>query len=254
MSVLEAFLLGLVQGITEFLPISSSGHLLLTSHLFEIPASQNLFFILSLHLATCLSILLVFYKDIFFLAKELLHCQWYQGQWNQGTQLFLKILIAAIPIALVGLFFEEQITLFFGESTFVVASMLFVTGLLLLLSHLKITSKKTKILLKNTSLKKEIGYLASFWIGLAQCIAILPGLSRSGATIAIGIILGCDKKEVTRFSFLILLLPVLGASAIKLFEYYATATSLQFTISPLALIVSFLTAFISGYFCCRQQQ
>ena len=251
MSVLEAFLLGLVQGITEFLPISSSGHLLLASQWFEIPASQNLFFILSLHLATCLSILLVFYKDIFFLAKEVLCCQWYRGSMESRHSFFLKILIAAIPIALVGLFFEEQIALFFGESTFVIASMLFVTGLLLFLSHLKITSKKTKILLKNTPLKKEIGYLASFWIGLAQCIAILPGLSRSGATIAIGIILGCDKKEVTRFSFLILLLPVLGASAIKLFEYYATATSLQFTISPLALIVSFFSAFISGYFCCR---
>ena len=259
MSGLEAFLLGLVQGVTEFLPISSTGHLLLASHWFEIPASQNLFFILSLHLATCLSILLVFYKDIFFLAKELLHCKWYQGQWNQGTQFFLKILIAAIPIALVGLFFEEKIALFFGESTFVVASMLFVTGLLLLLSHLKITSKKTKILLKNTPLKKEIGYLASFWIGLAQCIAILPGLSRSGATIAIGLLLGYEKKEVTRFSFLILLLPVLGASLLSFFHWFLEFFSAspikneltQLSISPLTLSISFLTAFISGYFCCR---
>ena len=129
MSVLEAFLLGLVQGITEFLPISSSGHLLLASQWFEIPASQNLFFILSLHLATCLSILLVFYKDIFFLVKEILRCQWYRGQWNQGTQFFLKIIIAAIPIALVGLFFEEQIEIIFSGSSFLVAAMLFLTGL-----------------------------------------------------------------------------------------------------------------------------
>ena len=119
MSVLEAFLLGLVQGITEFLPISSSGHLLLASQWFEIPASQNLFFILSLHLATCLSILLVFYKDIFFLAKEVLCCQWYRGQWNQGTQLFFENYYRSYPG---GLFFEEQIALFFGESTFVIAS------------------------------------------------------------------------------------------------------------------------------------
>ena len=243
MSVLEAFLLGLVQGITEFLPISSSGHLLLASQWFEIPASQNLFFILSLHLATCLSILLVFYKDIFFLVKEILRCQWYRGQWNQGTQFFLKIIIAAIPIALVGLFFEEQIEIIFSGSSFIVAAMLFLTGMLLLLSHLKITRKSNN--------QKKIGYKESIGIGLAQCIAILPGLSRSGATIAIGLLLGCEKKEIIRFSFLILLLPVLGASAIKLFEYYATATSIEFTISPLALIVSFFSAFISGYFCCR---
>ena len=118
MSVLEAFLLGLVQGITEFLPISSSGHLLLASQWFEIPASQNLFFILSLHLATCLSILLVFYKDIFFLAKEVLCCQWYQGQWNQGIQLFLKILIAAIPIALVGFFLKNKLLCFLEKALF----------------------------------------------------------------------------------------------------------------------------------------
>ena len=112
-----------------------------------------------------------------------------------------------------------------------------------MLSHLKITRKSNN--------QKKIGYKESIGIGLAQCIAILPGLSRSGATIAIGLLLGCEKKEIIRFSFLILLLPVLGASAIKLFEYYATATSIEFTISPLALIVSFFSAFISGYFCCR---
>ena len=165
------------------------------------------------------------------------------GQWNQGTQFFLKIIIAAIPIALVGLFFEEQIEIIFSGSSFLVAAMLFLTGVLLLLSHLKITRKSNN--------QKKIGYKESIGIGLAQCIAILPGLSRSGATIAIGLLLGCEKKEIIRFSFLILLLPVLGASAIKLFEYYATATSIEFTISPLALIVSFFSAFISGYFCCR---
>ena len=116
-----------------------------------------------------------------------MRCQWYRGQWNQGTQFFLKIIIAAIPIALVGLFFEEQIEIIFSGSSFLVAAMLFLTGLLLLLSHLKITRKSNN--------QKKIGYKESIGIGLAQCIAILPGLSRSGATIAIGLLLGCEKKR-----------------------------------------------------------
>ncbi len=238
MSVLEALLLGLVQGITEFFPISSSGHLLIMSRWFEIPASQNLLVILSLHLATCMSIFLVFYKDIVFLVREV-----FQFRYNTGTRFFLKILLAAVPIILVGLFFEEHISLLFAESSVIVAAMLFVTALLLLWSHLKTT--------KIDKNQKEIGYIGALAIGVAQCLAILPGLSRSGATISIGIILGCNKKEVTRFSFLILLLPVLGASSLKFFEYFTETDSTAIFISPLVLSVSFFSAFVSGYFCCK---
>ena len=229
MSISEAFILGLLQAFTEFLPISSSGHLIIASYFLGLNTSSNLFILVLFHLATVLSIFLVFRKDIFSIGKSLL-----LRKWDQNSRLFIQLLISAIPIFFVGVFFKEQAKSLFSNNILLVAAMLFLTALLLFLSYYKKESTQ------------EISYLHSFLIGIAQVFAILPGLSRSGVTITLAILLGCGRKQAVRFSFLMLLLPVAGASFLEILASLKQPINIEF----LPLLFGFLVAFLVGSICC----
>jgi undecaprenyl-diphosphatase len=232
MSVFEAFILGIVQGLTEFLPVSSSGHIELGKAILNINTSDNLLFSIVVHGATALSTVVVFRKTIFELLKGVL-----EFKNNESLHYTLKIILSMIPVGIVGVFFEDEIESFFTGNVLFVGSMLIVTAVLLTITYF----------FKNTN--KDVSYGRAIIIGMAQAVAILPGISRSGATISTALILGVDKEKATKFSFLMVLLPILGATLLKVKDYFETP-SIAGGISSFALIVGFLAAFISGLLAC----
>ena len=189
MGVIEAILLGLLQGFTEFLPVSSSGHIELGKVLLNVDTADDLTFSVLVHGATVLSILVVFRRDILELLTKA-----FSFQWNEETQFILKLALSMIPVGFIGILFEDKIEALFGGRLFLVGSMLLVTAALLFIT----TWAPKKV-------GKKIGWGHALIIGLAQAIAILPGISRSGATIATAIMLGIDKDKATRFSFLMVI-------------------------------------------------
>jgi len=199
MTWFEAFILGLLQGLTEFLPVSSSGHLIIGKELFGIE-SRNMVFEVLVHAATVLSTITVFRKEILNLGVK-----FFQFKWNSETQYILKIFLSMLPVLVVGLFFKDTVTELFGEGVRLVGIMLLVTALLLALTHF-VKFKQ----------QKAISYTNAFVIGLAQAMAVLPGLSRSGSTIATGLLLGVKKEEVAQFSFLMVLIPILGEAFLEI--------------------------------------
>ncbi len=231
MDELTALILGLIQGLTEFLPVSSSGHLELGKVLFGLQGSDNLIFTVTVHGATVLSTLVVFYKDILRLLKGLL-----SFRWNPENRFIIKILISMLTVAVLGFFFREQVEAFFNGNTVLVGSMLILTAILLTLTTLVKAGLKT------------IPFVDALIIGVAQAIAVLPGLSRSGATISTGLLLRNQKEEVTRFSFLMVILPVLGANVLDL---YAVNMQNDVTVESIPLLIGFLSAFISGLIACK---
>lgn len=233
MTLFEALILGLVQGLTEFLPVSSSGHIELGAHFLNVSNSDNLLFSIIVHGATALSTVVIFRKYIAELLKDI-----FQLKWNGSTIFVLKIVISMIPVALVGLFFEDAITALFTGQIVFVSAMLSVTGILLLLTHFSPTKEK------------DVSYANSFVIGLSQAAAILPGISRSGATIATALLLGVNKSEAARFSFLMVLPPILGAMLLKVISF-TKAPQMVDAISYPALITGFLAAFVAGLMACQ---
>ncbi|MAJ51148.1 MAG: UDP-diphosphatase [Flammeovirgaceae bacterium] len=233
MTWIDALILGIVQGLTEFIPVSSSGHLEIGVVLLGINSTNNLLFSLVVHLATCLSTIFVFHKDILFLTKGLL-----KFEWNDSTQFVLKIIISMIPVGVVGLLFESKIETFFTGDLFLVGGMLLVTSILLFIP--RYFSQGTG----------EVTFEKSLVIGLAQSIAILPGISRSGSTIAMALILGVSREKAAKFSFLMVLLPIIGASLVKI-KNYVGFSSLESEVNNLNLFLGFTAAFISGYMACR---
>ncbi len=231
MDELTALILGLIQGLTEFLPVSSSGHLELGKALFGLQGSENLVFTVAVHGATVLSTLVVFYKDIVRLLKGLS-----AFRWNPETRFIAKILLSMIPVAVMGFFFREDVESFFTGNTVFVGSMLILTAILLALTTLVKSGLKT------------IPFLDALLIGIAQAIAVLPGLSRSGATISTGLLLRNQNEEVTRFSFLMVIIPVLGANVMDL-----AGGNMQdnVQVGSMPLIIGFLSAFISGLIACK---
>ncbi len=235
MSIIEALILGLVQGLTEFLPVSSSGHIELGAYLLGVKSSDNLLFSIVVHGATALSTMLVFRKYIVQLISDLL-----KFQWNDSTVFILKIAISMIPLAFVGIFFEDIIETLFTGRVLLVAYMLAITGTLLVLTHFSGASEK------------GISYSNSFVVGVAQAFAILPGISRSGATIATALLLGVNKTDAARFSFLMVLPPILGATLIKTIEFTKTApTATAENVPLLSLVFGFIAAFIAGLLACH---
>ncbi|MTI29897.1 undecaprenyl-diphosphate phosphatase, partial [Xanthovirga aplysinae] len=232
MSTIEAIILGLVQGLTEFLPVSSSGHLEIGSALLNTATEDNLLFTIVLHGATALSTIVVFRKDIGKIIGDI-----FKFEWNESLSFGLKIILSIIPTMIVGLLFEEQINSFFGGKIVFVGSMLIVTSLLL---GFTFYAKKQE---------GEVSFKKAFIIGLAQACAILPGISRSGSTIATGLLLGVKKEEATRFSFLMVLIPILGAAFLKALEFIKDP-SVASGISISALSGGFLAAFIGGLVAC----
>jgi len=229
----QAALLGLIQGLTEFLPVSSSGHLELGNVLLGVKSSNNLLFAVIVHAATALSTIVVYRKDILEILSGLL-----EFKWNESWDFSLKIIISMIPVGIVGILFEDQIESFFSGNILLVGCMLLVTASLLLFTHFKKPGTK------------EVTWLNSIIIGFAQALAIMPGISRSGSTIATALLLGTDKEKATRFSFLMVLLPILGASLLKLKDYIQNP-SIGDQITAFPLILGFLTAFISGFLACK---
>ncbi|MEM7551768.1 MAG: undecaprenyl-diphosphate phosphatase [Bacteroidota bacterium] len=234
MSVIEAVILGLVQGLTEFLPISSSGHLELFSAILNVQNSESLLFSVVVHGATAASTIVVFRKDIAALFNNL-----FVFHWNYETRFIKNIVLSSVPVAIVGLLFEEQIELLFSGKILMVGFMLLITGLLLTFTHYAPVSGS-----------KEISSGKAIIVGIAQALAIMPGISRSGATIASSILLKIDKKEATKFSFLMVLIPILGASLLKTIKFLGDSGH-QNQIGTTALLIGFISAFISGLFACN---
>lgn len=232
MSWLEALVLGLVQGLTEFLPVSSSGHLQIFSWLFGIQGEENLTFAVAVHAATVCSTIVVLRNEIRDLLRGL-----FRFSWNEETSYIAKIVISMIPVGIVGLFFKEYVENIFGSGLFIVGVSLLITAALLAFAYYARPRQK-----------KEISFLDAFVIGIAQACAVLPGLSRSGSTIATGILLGDNKEKVAKFSFLMVLVPILGEAFLDLLKGDFGAASSG--ISAVPLIVGFLAAFISGYLAC----
>ena len=232
MGVIEAIILGIVQGLTEFLPVSSSGHIEVGKAILNIKTTDNLLFSIVVHAATALSTLIIFRKDIFDIFKGLL-----QFRNNESFRYALKIILSMIPVGIVGVLFEDKIEALFTGNVLFVGSMLIVTGILLSFTYY----------VKNTT--KDISYGRAILIGIAQAIAILPGISRSGSTISMALILGVDKEKATKFSFLMVLLPIIGATLLKVKDYFETP-ALSGGISAIALIFGFIAAFIAGLFAC----
>ncbi len=231
MSFIEAFLLGIVQGLTEFLPVSSSGHLAIGKELLGIEIN-NLTFEITVHAATVLSTIVVFRKEICSLIKEL-----FRFKYNNETAFVLKIFLSMIPVFIVGVFFKDFVKDIFGSGILITGICLLVTSVLLLTAQFS----KSKI--------KELGYKESFIIGIAQAFAVFPGLSRSGATISTGIMLGVKREDVARFSFLMVLIPILGESFLELIS--GELSGAVSGISVPALFGGFISAFISGLLACK---
>lgn len=234
MDWIQALILGIIQGLTEYLPVSSSGHLAIGAALFGIDGSENLAFTVAVHVATVLSTLVILWREISWIFKGL-----FKFENNAETQYVINILISMIPIGIVGLFFKDYVEQIFGSGLLIVGCCLLMTAALLIFSFY------AKPRIKDTISKKD-----ALIIGMAQALAVLPGLSRSGSTIATGLLLGNKKERLAQFSFLMVIPPILGEAlfdiikAIKGQEVFGG-------IEPLPLIVGFLAAFISGCLACK---
>ena len=237
MNWFEALWLGIIQGLTEYLPVSSSGHLTIASTLFGIEAEENLAFTIAVHVATVLSTLVILWKEIAWIFKGL-----FQFKVNDETRYVFNILISMIPVGIVGLFFKENVEQIFGSGLAIVGSMLLVTALLLTFSYYAKPRQKENISLKD-----------AFIIGLAQAVAVMPGLSRSGSTIATGLILGNNKAKLAQFSFLMVIPPILGKALLDLPDLLKGLKGEQAFggVDTLPLVVGFCAAFISGCFACK---
>jgi undecaprenyl-diphosphatase len=235
MSLFEAFILGLLQGLTEFLPISSSGHIQLGAYFFGISTQENLTFTVLVHGATVLSTIIVFWKDIGKILRGVL-----QLKYNEETRFFLQIVVSMIPVGLVGVLYKDEVEALFDGKILFVASMLVVTGFLLAATNY----------IKPRTTTREVNYLKAVIIGMAQAFAVLPGISRSGATIATGLIVGVEKEKATRFSFLMVIPPILGATLLQVIDLIKNP-ALAGTTSTSALAVGFITALVFGILACR---
>lgn len=231
MNYLEAAILGLIQGLTEFLPVSSSGHLELMKAILgddSLP-EESLTFTVVLHFATALSTIFIFRKEVLQILKGL-----FQFKWNEETIFSFKIIVSMLPAALAGFFFEDELELLFGGQILLVGFMLIITGLLLLLADKA----------KNT--EKNVSFFNAVVIGVSQTIAMLPGISRSGATISTAVLLGIDRTKAARFSFLMVVPLIFGKVAKDILGGELSFDSSQIG----SLAVGFIVAFIAGLFAC----
>ena len=246
MNELQALLLGLVQGFTEYLPVSSSGHLELGKIILGPEAEAGgLTFDIVVHVATVLSTLVILWREVMWIFAGLFR---FDGRMNDEQKYVINILISMIPVGIVGLFFKDYIESLYGDNVIVVVGCcLLVTSLLLALTHFYVPREKEKI-----------SRLDAFIIGIAQACAVLPGLSRSGSTIATGLLLGNSRKNLAQFSFLMVIPPILGEALLDFkhifapsAEYLAEHGSEMAVVPTSSLIVGFIAAFISGCIACK---
>ena len=236
MSEIEALILGLVQGLTEYLPVSSSGHLTIGSALFGIDGEQNLTFTILVHVATVLSTLVILWKEISWIFKGL-----FKFEYNEETKYTLNILVSMIPIGIVGVFFKDKVEEIFGSGLLIVGCMLLVTAALLAFSYFAKPRQKEKLSIAD-----------AFIIGLAQAVAVLPGLSRSGSTIATGLLLGNKKEKLAQFSFLMVIPPILGEALLDVVKAMKDGASAAVgDIALTSLVIGFVAAFVAGCLACK---
>ena len=243
MDWLEALLLGILQGLTEFLPVSSSGHLTILSNIFGLSGEENLTFNVILHVATVCATLVVLWNEVVWIFKDLFAKQ----QWNSyknlngGTKYAINIIISMIPVGVVGLFFKDKIETIFGSGLLIVGIMLLVTAMLLTFAHFAKPRQR-----------ENISGFHAFIIGIGQAVATMPGLSRSGTTIATGLLLGNNKEKLAQFSFLMVIPPILGEALLETKDIFEVGWDTAMAgISPFALIIGFLAAFITGCLACK---
>lgn len=234
MNWFEALVLGIVQGLTEYLPVSSSGHLAIGSYLFGVNGEDNLAFTVLVHVATVLSTLVVLWKEINWILKGL-----FKFKMNDETKYFLNIVVSMIPVGVVGVFFKDKVEEVFGSGLLIVGLMLLVTAALLTFSYYAKPRQREHISMKD-----------AFIIGLAQACAVMPGLSRSGSTIATGLLLGNKKEKLAQFSFLMVIPPILGEALLDLLKA-AKGEEAFGNIDVLPLAVGFVAAFVSGCVACK---
>lgn len=232
MNNLEAIALGIVQGLTEFLPISSSGHLEIGKALFGLAVNpeESLFLTIALHVATALSTMVVFRKEMVKILKGL-----FEFKNNESTQFSLKIILSMLPAVFVGLFFQDEIEQLFAQNLVLVGVMLCLTALILFVAD---KAQKTD---KNVSTQNAAV------LGIIQAIAILPGISRSGSTIATAVLLGIDREKAAQFSFLMVLPLIFGSMAKTILDADSSIQSIEVT----PLLLGFLSAFITGILACK---
>ena len=235
MDWIQALILGLVQGLTEYLPVSSSGHLTIISNFFGIEGADNLAFTVAVHVATVLSTLVVLWREIDWILKGL-----FKFEMNAETKYALNILVSMIPVGIVGLFFKDKVEEAFGSGLLIVGVMLLVTAALLTFSYYARPRQK-----------EHISMWDAFVIGVAQACAVLPGLSRSGSTIATGLMLGDKKEKLAQFSFLMVIPPILGEALLDILKAFKGEDVVSDAIGTFPLCVGFLTAFLSGCFACK---
>lgn len=234
MSWFEALILGLVQGLTEYLPVSSSGHLAIGSALFGIEGEENLAFTITVHVATVFSTLFILWKEVSWLFRGAL-----KFRMNNETRYMLNIIVSMIPVGIVGLFFKDHVEAIFGSGLPIVGYMLLLTAALLAFAYYA-----------KPRPKENISMLDAFIIGLAQACAVMPGLSRSGSTIATGLLLGNKKENLAQFSFLMVIPPILGEALLDIIKMIG-GENVMGNISSTSLIVGFLAAFVSGSLACK---
>lgn len=229
----EALILGLIQGLTEFLPVSSSGHLEIGQAIFGTAGEENLLFAVVVHAATVLSTITILWAEIWALLKG---C--FTKTWNEEKTYVAKIAVSMIPIFVVGVFFKDQVESFFGTGLLLVGCCLIVTSLLLAFAYFAKPRQK-----------ETISYRDAFIIGLSQACAVLPGLSRSGTTIATGLLLGNKKESIAQFSFLMVLAPILGDALLELIDILKGEVVVNTPL--LSLAIGFIAAYISGCLACK---
>ena len=252
----ESVILGLVQGLTEFLPVSSSGHLEIGKVLLGVETTDDLLFTTMVHAATVLSTIVVFRNQIWDLltgfftglkdwrivkneaGRKVLSC-------NDQTDYLLKMVLSMVPVMVVGLFFKDQVESLFG-SIHVVGGALVVTALLLFFSDYASRPGRKSIFPTN-GYRNGISYWQAFAVGLGQAFAVVPGLSRSGTTISTGLICGVKREVMAQFSFLMVLVPILGETLLEIVGGEFGASS----VGALALVLGFISAFVSGLFACK---
>ena len=240
----QALVLGLVQGLTEFLPVSSSGHLAIFRELTQVDAEADVFlgFTVLVHFATVCSTLVVFWKVIWKLIKGL-----FKFQYNDETDYIAKLVVSMIPVGVVGLLFKDQVEGLFGEGLVVVGCCLLVTALLLWMSDLFGGR------VKGRTYRNGISFWQAFIVGIGQAFAVAPGLSRSGTTIATGLLTGVRRDVMAQFSFLMVLAPILGEQLLDVVKSISSGDPLfdPAVVPPLSMVLGFVAAFAAGLFACK---
>lgn len=238
MSWFEALLLGLLQGLTEYLPVSSSGHLTILQQFLDLQTTQaeNLEFDVLVHAATVLSTIVILWSEIAGLFKG----TFFTAKWNEEKTYVAKIFLSMVPVLIVGLFFKDFVEEIFGSGLLIVGCCLLATAALLTFSYFAKPRQR-----------EEISYWHAFVIGLSQALAVLPGLSRSGTTIATGLLLGNKKEKMAQFSFLMVIIPILGEAFLSLLDFVKEPESLTNGLGVVPMIVGFLSAFAAGCFACK---